>query len=312
MIRNLNPFRIVLTSHMTQTTQPAKNPLHLLSAALLLVSFFLPWVKWEDSQLSGMALPDGSFFATSADKFGLENPYPQFSFSFYLFWLIPVLVILAAWGYTRGKKTALIAAIAGALNLALITVYIVFSNTLLDLGVGKSLTGLLQPSLYLSALAALLFIWSSRPGHGLSKMAWILIGPAFAFASYSFIKNQLETSTYGSTSKEKAAFTVNAQELIREFETADSASNKKYTEQILLVRGRVSELEAADSSMNVKFADTLTGSYAIFDFQPEELEKARQLAVGDSVSIKASCSGGIFSRLRQATVITFKRAVLVQ
>ncbi|MBI3139104.1 MAG: hypothetical protein HYZ15_11000 [Sphingobacteriales bacterium] len=296
---------------MPQTTQPAKNSLHLLSAALLLVSFFLPWVKWEDSPLSGMALPDGSFFATSADKFGLENPYPQFSFSFYLFWLIPVLVILAAWGYTRGKKTALIAAAAGALNLSLVTVYIVFSNTLLDLGVGKSLTGLLQPSLYLSAAAAVLFIWSSRPGHGISKVAWILIGPALAFSSYRFIKNQLETSTFSNTASSKAEYTVNAVDLIREFAGNDSAANKKYTDKILLVKGRVAELEPADSSLNVKFIDSLSGSYAIFDFQAEDVAEAKKLAVGDSVSIKASCSGGIFSRLRKATVITFKRSALL-
>ena len=87
---------------MSQTTT-GKNSLHLLAAAALLVSFFLPWVNWEGNKLSGLDLPAGHFFATSADKFGLDNPYPQLGFTFYLFLLIPVLTILAAFLQNKSK-----------------------------------------------------------------------------------------------------------------------------------------------------------------------------------------------------------------
>jgi hypothetical protein len=69
--------------------------LHVLFAAGLLVSFFLPWVLWADSKVSGYAMPAGEFFRISETKFGLANPFPQFSFSLYIFWLIPVLAILS-------------------------------------------------------------------------------------------------------------------------------------------------------------------------------------------------------------------------
>lgn len=294
---------------MSQTTNK-RNPIHLLSAATLVVSFFLPWVKWEEYKLTGLDLPAGNFFATSADKFGLDNPYPQFGFTFYLFLLIPVLTIVASFLHIKGKKAGWLAGIAGALSLTQVTTYVVFSNTLLDLGVGKSLTGLLLPSLYLQGIASVLFMLSSQTNSWLLKIAFILIGPIMALGGYSFIKHKVENETFASTAKEKAAYTVNAQELIQEFISSDSTANKKYTDQILVVNGRVSELEAADSTINVKFTDTTSGSYAIFDFQAADVEAAKKLAVGDSVSIKASCSGGIFSRLRQATVITFKRSAI--
>lgn len=101
---------------MSQTNNN-RNPLHLLTAATLLVSFFLPWVKWEEYKLTGLDLPAGQFFATSADKFGLDNPYPQLSFTFYIFLLIPVLTIVASFLHIKGKKAGWLAAIAGSLSL---------------------------------------------------------------------------------------------------------------------------------------------------------------------------------------------------
>jgi hypothetical protein len=160
------------------------------------------------------------------------------------------------------------------------------------------------------AVAALLFIWTSRPGGMLLKAAWILIGPILAYGGYSIVKYQVENETFASTSKEKPAYTVNAAELIQEFISSDSTANKKYTDKIIVVNGRISELEAADSTINVKFTDSTSGSYAIFDFQAADVAAVKKMAVGDSVSIKASCSGGIFSRLRQATVINFKRSAI--
>ena len=54
---------------------------------------------------------------------GPANPFPQFSFAFYAFWLIPVLaVVITAFSFLK-KKTIPYAFIAGALSLSLITVF---------------------------------------------------------------------------------------------------------------------------------------------------------------------------------------------
>jgi hypothetical protein len=99
-------------------------------------------------------------------------------------------------------------------------------------------------------------------------------------------------------------------DLINEFQKSDSIASIKYREQIVTVNGRVSELEPADTTINVKMTDTLSGSYIIFAFQQQHLNEAKQLKEGDSVSIKGSCSGGVYSEILEAYKIDFKRCAL--
>jgi tRNA_anti-like len=112
------------------------------------------------------------------------------------------------------------------------------------------------------------------------------------------------------TSERTAVFTVNAIDLIHEFQQSDSLANKKYAEKIITVNGRISELEAADTTINVKMIDTLTDAYIIFAFQQQHLKEAKQLKEGDSVSIKGSCSGGTYSEILETEFITFKRCAV--
>jgi hypothetical protein len=117
--------------------------------------------------------------------------------------------------------------------------------------------------------------------------------------------------TFDDTASLKSAYTVNAQDLINAYQTNDSVANATYREQIITVQGRVTEVEAADTTVNIKFTDPFTGSYLIFDFQSQHVPDAKVVQVGDSVAIKGSCSGNIYSRLRRAHMISFKRSLLV-
>ncbi len=118
------------------------------------------------------------------------------------------------------------------------------------------------------------------------------------------------TEKFNDTSKEKAAYSLNAMDLIKEFQDNDSASNKKYAEKIITVNGRITETEPADTTINIKMRDTLTDAYIIFAFQQQHLKEAKQLKVGDSVSIKGSCSGGTYSKILETEFITFKRCTV--
>jgi hypothetical protein len=117
--------------------------------------------------------------------------------------------------------------------------------------------------------------------------------------------------TFDDTASLKSAYTVNAQDLINAYQTNDSVANVTYREQIITVQGRVTEVEAADTTVNIKFTDPFTGSYLIFDFQSQHVPDAKVVQVGDSVAIKGSCSGNIYSQLRRAHMISFKRSLLV-
>ena len=112
------------------------------------------------------------------------------------------------------------------------------------------------------------------------------------------------------TKEQKADFTVHAMDLLNEFQQADSTANKKYAEKIIVVNGRVTATEPADTTINIKMEDTLTGSYIIFAFQQQHLAEAKKIQAGDSISIKGSCSGGIYSNILETEFVTFKRCTL--
>jgi hypothetical protein len=141
----------------------------------------------------------------------------------------------------------------------------------------------------------------------LKRILIILLGVVVIFSCIYWI---VATKKFADTKDRKAAYTVNALDFIREFQQNDSAANKKYTDKIITVNGTVSEIEAADTTLNIKFIDTTTGSYAIFAFQQQYLSEAKTIKPGDSVSVKGSCSGSIYSNILETTVITFKRSTL--
>lgn len=120
----------------------------------------------------------------------------------------------------------------------------------------------------------------------------------------------LFTEKFVDTAENKPDFTVNALDLIKEFQQNDSVANKKYVEKIIAVNGKVSEIESADTSVNIKFTDTTSGDYIIFAFQQQHLKDAKTLEEGKQASIKGSCSGGTKSEILGIQYISFKRAAL--
>lgn len=285
--------------------------MHLGMGTLLLVSFFLPWVKWQEIKVKGSDLPAGNFFRISETNFKLGNPFPQFDFSFYAFWLVPVLVITTLILLAKKKPASLTAFIAGALALSMVTVYYLFSNTLVDLGVGKSAVSMLQPAAYITALAALGFILTAFPlQEWLKKGIWILIGPVLAFSAYKMGEKYVMAETFTQTEELKADYTINAQDLVREFLDNDTAANNKYREKIIVVNGTPTQVErSADSTTMVQFADS-TGSYVAFSFEKDKFGAVKDLQAGKPVSLKGSCSGSIYSEILGTTAITFKRATI--
>lgn len=118
--------------------------------------------------------------------------------------------------------------------------------------------------------------------------------------------------TYNDTATVKTDFTVNALSFIKEFETDYKAANTKYADKIIEVSGTVTATEAADTTMNIKMADTTTGSYLIFAFQQQHLAQAKSIKEGDKVTIKGSCSDGVYSEILGTYFISFKRSTLIK
>ncbi len=286
--------------------------LHLLFGAGLLISFFLPWVSWKEFPVSGSAIATGDFFTTSVAVSGPENPFPKLDFSFYIFWLIPLLAAISVTFVVLKKKVVPIAFIAGALSLALVTVYFLFTNTLaIDFSIGNNVWGMLKISAYIHALCAAVLIITAFPVKTLvPKIIWLLLGPVLAYGAYKFGEKQVMAETFTTTDKVKADFTIAATDLIKEFIGNDTATNKKYLDKTLVVNGDASAVEMlADSTSTIKFADS-TGSYVIFSLEKDQLNRVKNIKAGDPVSLKGVCSGSIFSEILGTTSISFKRAIL--
>lgn len=143
-----------------------------------------------------------------------------------------------------------------------------------------------------------------------SLMKKILIGGFILLLAGTGIYWYVATEKFSDTKERKADFTANATDLIKEFITDNKASNIKYAEKIIVVNGIVSATESADTTINIKMTDTASGSYIIFAFQDQHLNEARTLKAGDSVSIKGSCSGGVYSDILGFYSLTFKRSAL--
>ena len=287
------------------------NALTIVFALLLLAGFFIPWVKWDELRVPGYALPSGNFFALSSENFGLDNPYPKLDILLKLFWLVPAAALAALMLAVMKKNGSFVAILSGVLVLTMATVYFLFTKTLLMLGVGSSMSGSILPGFYLVILAGIGIILTLVRTKLWIRLLLIVLGPLAAWIGFRIIEKKTEKEKYEDTARVESKYTVWSQDLIREFRENDSLANARYREQILTVTGRISETEMPnDSTINIKMADS-TGSFAIFPFVDPYFEAARQLKAGDSVVIRASCSGGIYSVILETETISFKRCALI-
>jgi hypothetical protein len=243
----------------------------------------------------------------------LTNPFPQFSFVFFIFWLIPALAALVLLFVLTGRKTGFLPFITGFLSLSLVTVYILFTRILTDLGVGQTVFSMMTVLVWIHAIAAVaLILTRPRTNSLLKKAGWLLAGPVFVFASFQLAEKYIMNEKHKDTADVKADYTVEAADLIKEFMTNDTGANKKYLEKMILVKGQTASVDVLpDSTSTIRFADS-TGSYAIFSLEKNQFGDVKVLQAGEAVSLKGVCSGSIFSEILGTTSISFKRATLIK
>src|SRR5689334_19750658 len=103
----------------TPTNGSTGKWLLVLVSVLLAVAFFIPWVSWDKSKLTGADMPLGNFFGTAEKNYSLTNPFPQVNFLFPALWLIPVLAFFTMLLAYFNKKSSFIPVITGILPLSI-------------------------------------------------------------------------------------------------------------------------------------------------------------------------------------------------
>ena len=288
-----------------------KKWLHIIFGIGLLISFFLPWVKWNETSVAGFDMPARSFFTKSVAEFGPANPFPQLDFTFYIFWLVPALIILSIFLGLTNKKNSLPAFIAGALSLALVTVFYLFTIIVISFGIGSNVYQMLQLPAYVAAVSAFGFILTVPVSRQwIKKASWLFLGPVLAFSAFKFGEKKVMAETHQTTDNVAADYTISSTEMLNEFAKSDSLANAKYREKIIIVNGNASQVEKkSDSTTNIRFDDP-GGSYIVFSFEKDQYELVKSINPGDEVSLKGSCSGSIYSEILETTQISFKRSTL--
>ncbi|MFT3979669.1 MAG: hypothetical protein QM687_04310 [Ferruginibacter sp.] len=298
---------------MNRTQPSATVKITVTIAALAAIAaFFLPWVQWADAAVTAKDMATGNFFNITETKFAIANPFPSIVVANAVFWLIPALALIAAlWVLLRRSYAGWYAALAGAMILGLATVFLCFTNELKVFNTAIQLPGSLQLGWYLSVAAALALIVLAWPGKLFLKIVLLLLPVAIAYGAFSQIKKSQMSETVDKTADLKADYSLNAETLIKEFVASDSTANAKYRDKILSVSGIISEVSSSDSTATLSFADS-TGSYAIFDFEKEQVPAVKKLSTGNTVTVKAVCSGGIYSELLSSETISFKHAIITK
>ena len=118
----------------------------------------------------------------------------------------------------------------------------------------------------------------------IAGLVLILLGAAAIF----YIFNKPHRNIAGS----KADFAIDAPALLQEFETDETAANKKYLDKIIAVKGRIASIETTpEGNLNIALttnSDMATVSCAML---PSEKDEAANIKAGDEITVKGLCTG---------------------
>lgn len=119
-------------------------------------------------------------------------------------------------------------------------------------------------------------------------------------AGYLYIRFMPEKSM----SKQAANFTMSSTVLVNEYNLNPEASDKKYIDRVIQVTGVISEISTDQNKATVfilRENSSATGVLCTLD--KSSAKKAAKFKVGNSVTIKGSCTGMLFEVVLNKCII---------
>jgi RecJ-like exonuclease len=89
----------------------------------------------------------------------------------------------------------------------------------------------------------------------------------------------------------EAAYVLTVQNLIDEYRNNENESDKKYSENVIQVKGTVFEISVLKGNSVITLKDEGLESSIICHMLPEDNKRALQLKMGDEINIKGICTG---------------------
>ncbi len=113
----------------------------------------------------------------------------------------------------------------------------------------------------------------------------LLVIPLLLASIYMYNKPHLDVK------KSEAAYVLTAQNLIKEYQENETTTNEKYSESVILVKGKIFEVSTLKGNSVITLKDDNSESSIICHLLPEENGKVLSLKVGQDIGIKGICTG---------------------
>lgn len=145
--------------------------------------------------------------------------------------------------------------------------------------------------LVLGIIGLLLLYFKPIREKKLLKLFLILFGigtiTGFSLFLYVFHKPQRNLAN------EKPAFIVEPKALYSDFNSDEKASNAKYGDKAIQLKGEIVDLSLKDNGATIVLADPMAGVSCSFDSitVSENKDSFAKLKVGDQVTVKGKCDG---------------------
>lgn len=85
---------------------------------------------------------------------------------------------------------------------------------------------------------------------------------------------------------------ISAEQLFADYEMDENASNEKYLNKTLQIKGSIIDVGANQDGESTAMLDAGNPMFGVqVTFNPKEKEKLEQLTIGDKITIKGICTG---------------------
>lgn len=123
----------------------------------------------------------------------------------------------------------------------------------------------------------------------MKKIILLVVLAAAAFGAWYAYS---EWNRKPATAADKATdFKVTASDIVNEFVANEADATKKYLEKMVEVTGTVSEVSPNGNNTDVVLETEDPMTSVTIQLIPEEAEKAKNLKVGESATLKGKCNG---------------------
>ena len=124
-----------------------------------------------------------------------------------------------------------------------------------------------------------------------NKSIKILIGLILLISIVLLYALNLYNKPHLDVEKSNADIVISIQNLLADYKNDENFSNNKYVDQIIQIKGEISDITIENGNSVIIFKDSTSGSSVMCHMSPEENLKVLKLKKDGKITIKGICTG---------------------